>query len=496
MKKLYVKVLSLSSIYSVGNLSQSALAIVLLPLYTRYLTPADYGILALLDLTILLITRLVIPPADHGLSRYYYKPEYEDRKGQLLFNLLLFLLAKTGLVALMYWFFSEALVRLLFNGNPELLYVVQIYVVILFLECISSFLLVYIRLREIAKYFVFLSLSKLILSAGTTIYLLTAFDLGVLAIIYGQIVGSCYLTVMVLPLVLKESKFRISPSVLKEPLKFSYPLVISGYSNLLLESGDRYILNMLTSVSSVGLYSFGYKIASLLNMILIVPLNQAILPTIYQKEDNPENQKRFIATMATYYYVVAIYMALGLSVLAREAIMLLAAPEFWSAWIVVSLVAFSYVQHGLGRFFKWGALLRNKSYHVSAMVLISAVLNIALNFVLIPLWDILGAAVATLIAYLVWNILRLYYSAKFYNLHFDLVRLGHITVVGISLYLVALFAANTDTFLLNIALKLLILAMYPLLLFVTGFFVPEEKAYMQELKVKTYAKLRMNYLNS
>jgi O-antigen/teichoic acid export membrane protein len=298
---------------------------------------------------------------------------------------------------------------------------------------------------------------------------------------------------MILPLMLKEMKYQLSPMIVKEPLKFGYPLVISGYSNLLLESGDRYMLNMFSSVNSVGLYSFGYKIAALLNTVLIVPLNQAILPAVYQKEGDPEEQKRFIATAATYYYVIAIFMALGLSLMAQEAIMLLATPKFWPAWIVVPVVAFSYVQHGLGRFFKWGALLRNKSYHVSAMVLASALVNIALNFVMIPLWDFFGAAVATLIAYVFWNVLKLYYSVKFYNLHFELGRIGHITVIGVGLYLASFLVANTDSLVLNVAIKLLLLSIYPLLFFITGFFGPEETAYIQELKTKTYAKLKLAY---
>lgn len=479
MKQLYVKVLSQSSIYALGNLSQSALAIILLPIYTRYLTPADYGVLALMDLTILLITRLVIPPVNNALSRYYYKPEYVDQKSLLVFNLFVFLLVKAGCLGFLYWCLSDFIVSVLFDGNQELRYIVQIYVVILGLECLTSFLLIYMRLREIAKYFVFLSLGKLVLSTGVILYLLTVLDLGILAVIYGQIVGACFLTVMALPILVKGATFQISPAIIKEPLKFGYPLLISGYSNLLLESGDRYMLNTLSSVGTVGLYSFGYKISSLLNTVLIVPLNQAISPTVYQKEESPADQKQLIVTMATYYYFVGTFMALGLSLLAREAIMWLASPEFWSAWTVVPIIAFAYVQHGLGQFFKWGAILRNKSYHISAMVFFSAVLNIALNCVMIPFLGILGAALSTLISYIFWSALKLYYSAKFYKLYFDLRRLGHITVVGISLYVMSLLIPNTGSIFFDLTIKLLILLSYPLLFFMTKFFDPKEIAFMK-----------------
>jgi O-antigen/teichoic acid export membrane protein len=217
--------------------------------------------------------------------------------------------------------------------------------------------------------------------------------------------------------------------------------------------------------------------------VLIVPLNQAIAPIIYQKEETPDDQKRLIVTVATYYYFVSTFMALGLSLLAREALMLLVSPEFWAAWIVVPIVAFSYVQHGLGQFFKWGALLRQKSYHVSAMVLLSAILNIVLNFVMIPRWGILGAALATLMAYIFWSVLKLYYSAKFYNLHFDLKRLGYIAIIGAIIYTISLSVANTESLTMNLIIKLFILLTYPLLFFLIGFFDPEEKAYMKKIKL-------------
>ena len=491
MKKLYIKLFSLSSTYSLGNISQIAVAVLLLPLYTSYLTPADYGILALMDLTILLITKLVVPPLNNALNRFYYKPGYQERNGILLFNLLLVLLMLITLLAVAYWFFSDFLTRLLFEGDQTMRHVVQIYGAVLALECLTSFLLAYVSLRELAKYLVFLSLSKLILSTGLIIYLLTVQELGILAVIYGQIFGLCLLTVMILPVILSKSTFRLSLGIVKEPLQFGYPMIISGYSNLLLESGDRYILNMLSSVSNVGLYSFGYKIASLLNTALIVPINMAIFPTIYQQENDPEEQKRFIATTATYYYIIAISMALGVALLARELIMLLAArSEFWPAWIVVPVIAFSYVQHGLGRFFKWGALLRNKTFHLSMMVLVSAAVNIGLNFLMIPRWGILGAAFATLIAYEVWNVLRLYYSIKFYGLHFELGRLGHITLIGVGLYTLSLLVADTGTLVTDILIKLVLLSTFFPLLYLTGFFVSEEKLYMQEIKLKTFAKIK------
>jgi O-antigen/teichoic acid export membrane protein len=163
-------------------------------------------------------------------------------------------------------------------------------------------------------------------------------------------------------------------------------------------------------------------------------------------------------------------------------------PEFWSAWVIVPIISFSYVQHGLGSFLGWGLVMKGKSYQISTNLLISAAINIGLNFVFIPHWGIIGAAFATLISYILWNGLKIYYSAKFYGLHFDLRRLGNITAVGFGLYFLSLFIANTASIPLNLGIKFLTLMSYPIIFFVTGFFNDKEIHYMQAL----WTSLRMN----
>lgn len=155
--------------------------------------------------------------------------------------------------------------------------------------------------------------------------------------------------------------------------------------------------------------------------------------------------------------------------------------EFWGSWVIVPIITFSYIQHGLGLFVGWGLVMMKKSYHLSGVTLISAVVNIGLNFLFVPYWGILGAAFATMICYIVWNFLRAYYAAKFYDLHFDVRRLLHITVVGFGLYGLSLLTVNSGSLALNISIKFLLLLCYPLILFLTGFFHKSEKNYMRKL---------------
>ena len=472
------RTIQLGSIYSIGSISQGALFVLLFPIYTSFLSPQDFGIIGLMSITVSLLTRFVSSPINSAFTRFYYAPEYREKSGILLFNLFLWALLIIICCAIIFWQISEYLAGILLQDR-NLAHLLKIYVLILFLQPFSSLFLCLLRMLERAKYFVFTSISSLLLSAGLTLYLLTVLKKGVLALIVGNLLGLIVTVIMVLPVFIKRSTFKLSRSVLIPPLKYAYPLLLSEYSNLLIQSGDRYVLRIFNSVSTVGLYSFGYQIAGILQTVLVTPLKQALQPVVLKQEEDPEAIRHFLRTGATYFYLIACAACLLISLFSREILMLFARKEvFWAAWVIVPIITYSYVQHGLGNFVGWGMGLMKKSFHVSGIVLVAALMNIGLNFLFIPQWGMLGAAFATMLSYIVWNSLKAYYSAKFYDLHFEVGRLLHITGIGFGLYGVSLLVINSGTIGTDMALKFLFFLGYPLILWGTGFFSENEKEYL------------------
>ncbi len=472
------RTIQLGSIYSIGSISQGALFVLLFPIYTSFLSPQDFGIIGLMSITVSVLTRFVSSPLNSAFTRFYYAPEYREKSGILLFNLFLWALLIITCFAVIFWRISEYLAGVLLQDR-NLAHLLKIYALILFLQPFSSLFLCLLRMLERAKYFVFTSISSLLLSAGLTLYLLTVLKKGVLALIVGNLLSLIVTIIMVLPVFIKKSTFKLSRSTLIPPLKYAYPLLLSEYSNLLIQSGDRYVLRIFNSVSMVGLYSFGYQIAGILQTALVTPLKQALQPVVLKQEEDPEAIRHFLRTGATYFYLIGCAACLLISLFSREILMLFARKEvFWAAWVIVPIITYSYVQHGLGNFVGWGMGLMKKSFHVSGIVLVAALVNIGLNFLFVPQWDMLGAAFATMLSYIVWNFLKAYYSAKFYDLHFEVGRLLHITGIGFGLYGLSLLVANNRAIGTDVALKLLFFFGYPLILWGTGFFSEGEKEYL------------------
>ena len=488
MTQKYKGVFSLGAFYAIGTAAEKIQSVIFLPIYMRFLSLEDFGVLALLALLIDLIIKIIISPLTSGLIRFYYRPDWIDKNGILIFNGLLFLCLQCVLAMGIFWHVSPWISDRLFD-NQDLVYEVRVYGLILLLRPASTFLNVLTRLREMASYYVAVSVSALTVGTGVILYGLIFEQLGVRAWIYGEISRLIVVTLGGLFIWMKYSTFRISFSVLTQPLRFGYPQALSGYANLLIQSGDRYLLKWLGSVSTVGLYSLGYKIASLMNFILVGPLKQATLPLILKLEKEPDIQKKVLADFAVYYYACAVFICLTLSLFAREVTSLLVpSDDYLACWVIVPIIAFSYVQHGLGNFVGWGIVMKDRPFLISMNIIITAVVNIGLNLIFIPRWGILGAASATLISYLVWNGLRMFFSARLYKLHFDLRRLGMTIIWAGALCFCGLFIAVSDSLFINLGLKFLLLWPYPLLLWFAGFLSEAEKASIKRLLVPLYKR--------
>ncbi|MFX0124901.1 MAG: lipopolysaccharide biosynthesis protein [Candidatus Hodarchaeota archaeon] len=477
----YEKFIRLGIIYSLGQLLEKGLTFFLIPIYTAFLSTTDYGVIGLMTVTAGLVVSIFLSPIINGFNRHYYSPDFKRLQGDLVFNSFLYLIIKSALLAIFFNYLSNFLAKIIL-GNTSLTDVIKLYAMIIFFSSITVFCLNLVRMQERAKTYIFISASSLLFSAGLIIYLLVVAKLGFYSVIYGNLFGVIYTSLVLVPVLVKSCKFRFNPFVLIGPLKYGYPLILTGVSIFLINAGDRYVLRLYSALSRVGVYSFCYSFAGVINIVLAQPLKYAINPIVYKQEENEEYLKKFLRNSANYFYFISCFACLALSLHGKEVFHLMVRnKDFLIGWSIVPILAFSYVQHALGTILGKGPVMAKKPFHISGMVGIACTVNLGLNFLLIPYYGIMGAAFATLVSYVVWNTQKMYYSAKFYDLHFDIERLGHITIIGVSLYLLSLLLATGPNIWVNLSTKTLILIAYPVIFIITGFFSKKEKEYVKKL---------------
>ena len=255
------KLVYLGGVYSIGNLLEKGITFFFIPIYTTYLGTADYGIIGLMWVTVGLCGKLFYPPINQGFLRHYYAPEFKSKQGLLLFNSLFFLAVQALIFAVVFFWLSNSIAGNILK-NEDLIFIVQVYAFILFFLPLSDFLFTFLKQKEKAKFVVYVSWIHSLFYAGTVLSGLIIFDLGVMALIYGTLVGIIFRVCCILPTFWRESEHKISFSVLSKPLKYGYPRIVSGCSNLLIQSGDRSQDCVRQTVSFVDWHAMRHTIAS------------------------------------------------------------------------------------------------------------------------------------------------------------------------------------------------------------------------------------------
>jgi O-antigen/teichoic acid export membrane protein len=282
---------------------------------------------------------------------------------------------------------------------------------------------------------------------------------------------------VVAPSLLARCRFAACPSLLAEPLRYAYPLLPAGYSVLLINSGDRYVLRLFTTVETVGLYSLAYKLSQAVSILLTVPLKNAIQPVAMKQEDQPEELKQFLARGATYTYAVALFLGLGLAVFSPEILRVLAPkrPAYWESAPIIPALAMAQALQCLQVFLGMGMVMAKASWLMSSILFACLALSLGLNFLLVPAIGLMGAALANATTYAVWSALKARYSQATYKMRFEARRLWLLSAAGPAMYGVSLLIVPSEISAASVIAKALVLTAFPVALCFSGFLLDSEK---------------------
>lgn len=469
----------LSAVYAVGVVAEKAVAFVLLPLYTAFLTLEEMGAVALLTVTTNMVIKFV-SPFGSGLVRFYHSPEYAPRAGELVWSLFLLCAAKAAVLGGAFLLLAEWICGLLFSG-AEYVPLVRIFAIVLFLSPLVDYVKTLTRLQERAWRYVVVSFIQTAVPVAGVSYLLAVHDAGVYAVAIGLCAGLAIGLIGFLPVFWQSAVRRFDRDLCRAPLRYGYPLLFSSWSNFLIQAGDRYVIRWFLPLAMVGVYSFGYQLSNLLQVLLGGPLSQAVQPLVLKLEGQREEQARFLRQAATACYGLGLFIALGMALLAREGVRLVAQQEgYYAAWRIIPFIAFAHVQGVLGTFVGKGLVLAKKPALISLTVFAAAALNIGLNILLVPQLGLVGAALATVISYVGWNALSVVCCVRYYALHFELKRL-----LVLSLFWWALAAAaygiDTGSLWQDLLAKGGLLVLFPLVLLKGRFFREDEMAFLRQV---------------
>jgi len=479
-----------SFIYGLGAVASQIIGFLLLPLYTRYLTPADYGILEIFSVTTTILAIIVGMGLISGLYRSFFDYEEQGRRAEVVSTALLFLGAACLCSCLLLIALASNFSLLLFNSTQYTFYFRVIFLTIFFNTTVAIPMAVF-RVQQQSKRYVMFFLLRVLAGIGLNIYFIIVLKKGVLGILGASLISAFLLWCILMPGLIKSIGFRFSKSELKKMLAFGLPLVPGNLAAWIMTVGDRFFLQFLSTPHELGLYSLGYKFGIVVQALVVGPFTLAWSPFLFSMAKE-KNAKEVYSSVLTYFSLVAVFVALGISVLPKEVLLIMATPPFYGAYKVIPLIALSYVFSGCYWVLGAGLNLARKTKYVPLIVGVGAVVNLGLNYLLIPSYGMMGAAVATVISYLLLPIGSYFVSRRYYPIKYEWGRVAKIVVAAGLVYVGCLFIRNDSAIIAGL-LKLLSLLAFPLLLFAFRFFKPEEIQKTKEVfrAAPGYVRLRL-----
>ena len=397
-------------IYTSNTVLSRGIAIFLLPIYTRVISSEELGALDLFLAFGNIVSLTVALEISQGVARFI--PELSDVKQRLAYSstglyftlfmyVLFFITASTFYVELNH----------LITGKSEYAPFFQLALVHIALHGFFYYFQTQLRFESNSVGYTIVSVFYAATNLASAFILGVVYDLGLTAILYSTIVSVLLASLLGL-FFLRQSLglvFKLGP--LKQLLKFSIPLVPASMMVFISLYIDRYMINILLDLESAGHYSVALRLASATSLVMI-GFQMAITPLVYKHHNEPDTPKH-LAVIFKYFVVFAALFFLVYSLVAEELLILLTTPEFHLVANVIPLLVLA-LFFSIMYVFMPGIGIRKKTHLMFLISIVAAFTNIVLNYLLIPIFGILGAAVATAIGYFIFFLCFVFFSQKLY----------------------------------------------------------------------------------
>ena len=208
--------------------------------------------------------------------------------------------------------------------------------------------------------------------------------------------------------------FSINPALLKVMLFYGVPMLGTELAYGLLDTGDRYIIQYLLGASQLGEYAAAYNLCTIIDGVIALSVTMAIRPMYLRiwEEEGEKKTREFVEMSIRYYCLAAIPIVFGLTAISDDLIGLLASEKYLAGTVIIPYVMLGFAIFGSSFIIAAGLIIHKQSMKLMGFVVVAVVLNILLNFILIPWFGIEGAAMATLFSFSALTAMMYIYSAK------------------------------------------------------------------------------------
>lgn len=466
------KALRHGTVYGIGNILTKALGFLMLPFYTHFLSPADYGTLEILDLVISLFGMFLNLGMTAALIRCYASAQSMVEKRAVVSTAFLFIVA-TAVIT----FCAALQVIQPVSGLILGPHVPPRYLMFAFSSFICAYIAniprTYLLARESSTAFTIIDFSTVFIQLALNVLFIAVLKIGLVGMLLSSLFVVGVQTALLSTWLVRQVGLRFNYASLHEMVGFGLPLMISNLALYALNFSDRFFLQHLRSLDVVGIYAVGYKFGFMMNFLLVQPFYIMWQSRMYPIYAHPQHPRMF-RQICVLYSLILTFSGLALSMFSPEIMHFMADSRFGAAAQIIPVVTFAYIFYGLGYYAQVGMYLTGKTALIGAISAGAAILDLLLNYVLISRFGMMGAAWATCLSFFAIAAGSYWGSQRVHPMVLGLGRVAAGLGVGVGFYLLSVWC-TPNSFAVTELIKAVLLCGFVVVVWKIGILNHDEK---------------------
>jgi len=460
-------------IYGSGVWAGKAIGFIMIPIYTRALTPSDYGVLELASRTTDIVAVMLGMGLASALFRFHAEGKSEAECDRVV-NTAVTFAGVIGLIAAVFLAGAAAPISKIVFGSIRYIFYLKLALIAMVLELSTMVPMALLRIHERSGLYTAINLTRLGTALCLNIYLVVMRRMGVLGVLTSNVAGISLVLLILIIGTRHYWKPKIDSRILKGMLAYSLPLVPSSLAMFILNFGDRYFLRSCCSLKVLGIYSLGYKLCLVMPGLVMEPLGLAWSAVVFPVAARSDAERVYGRYFNVYMFCV-VFFSLALAALSRDLISVMADPGYIDAWKIVPIVLLGFFAWASVNVFEIGVFLEKKTYYRTFSCLIGAAVAMGTYAYLIPRYAAMGAAWATVSSFFAMSVATYFFARKLHPIRYDLRRMALLVGMAIAVYgLTALVPGQGKVS--AIALRSIAVLLFPAILYAAGYFEPENIA--------------------
>jgi len=416
------KLASQTAIYGLSSVIGRLLNYLLVPLYTRYFLPAEYGIVTELYAYVAFLVIMLT----YGFETAFFNfTKKEDNKEKVYSTAMFSLLISSVIFIILSIIYSNTISEWMGYGIESRY--VQYFAVIIGLDAISSISFAKLREEEKAVRFAVIRLLNIFSNIGLNLYFIVYKGFGIEYIFIANLISSVITILLLMPEMFM-SKFNFDTKLWKKMAIYAFPLLIAGLAGMTNETIDRILLKKLLpnpeiAASELGLYGAFYKL-SIIMTLFIQTFRYAAEPFFFSQHKSNDNKKVY-ADVMKYFTIIMIVIFLGVTMFYDFVIGFLGeAYHDERGFLVVSILLLANLFLGIFYNLSIWYKLTEKTKYGAYLSIFGAIITLILNFVLIPIIGFVGSAIATLVCYFSMSVASYFIGKRHFPIPYNLKTIG------------------------------------------------------------------------